>query len=465
MQDNSNWNRDEEIPRWNPSPDDYNTPPKAPKDPAPKRRWLIPLIIVAAVMVISVVVGVVIGLQRMRKDAQAQQSKIVAEQISEVEEKTKEPVPETTTTTPAATTSKPVSGIILTDVSDVVEEVMPAVVSITSRSLVSSVDDYFSFFFGRNSGFGNQFFGEGEGQEQGQGQEVDSGIGSGTIISQNESELLILTSYHVVEGSSSLYVTFADESSVDGYVKGVSEATDIAIVAVPLSEISENTLAAVKTAKLSVESAGVGEGVIVIGNALGYGMSVTTGVVSAVNRTITVDGKTITVIQTDAAINNGNSGGCLLNAKGEIIGISEAKITSSAVEGMCYAIPIDINSALIQELLEGESADQTAVNEVQGAYLGIRGRDISAANSQKYGIPEGIYVSATVPGGGAEAAGIQEGDVIIGIDNVSTTTMSQLQAQLAKYNPGDYATLSIMRESGFGYELISVDVMLTDMLS
>ncbi len=454
MQDNNNWNQEEEIPRWNPSPDDYNTQP--PKEPVPKRRWLIPLIIVAAVMIISIVVGVWVGISRMRKDALAEKSRIVQEEIANVEEQTKETVTQADTPT-----TKPVvnGGIILTDVSGVVDEVMPAVVSITSRSMVSSVDDYFSFFFGRNTGFTNPFSGFGEGEE------VDTGIGSGTIISQNDTELLILTSYHVVEGSSSLYVTFVDDSSVDGYVKGVSEATDIAIVAVPLSEISESTLSAIKTAKMSMESANVGEGVVVIGNALGYGMSVTSGIVSAVNRTINVDGKTLTVIQTDAAINNGNSGGCMLNAKGEIIGISEAKINSSVVEGMCYAIPIDINSALIQELLEGETTDNGAVAEIQGAYLGIRGRDISAANSQKYGIPEGIYVSATVPGGGAEAAGILEGDVIIGIDGVNTTTMAQLQAQLAKYNPGDYATLTIMRESGFGYEMINVDVMLTDMLS
>ena len=454
MQDNNNWNRDEDIPRWNPSPDDYNTQPQ--KDPTPKRRWMIPLIIVAAVMILSIVVGVWVGINRMRKDAQAEKSRIVQEEIANVEEDTKEPVSQTENTTGAKTT---VGGIVLTDVTGVVEDVMPAVVSITSRSLVSSVDDYFSFFFGRNSGFSNPFSGSGEGQE------VDSGIGSGTIIAQNDTELLILTSYHVVEGSSSLYVTFVDDASVDGYVKGVSEATDIAIVAVPLSEIPENTLSAVKVAKMSIESARVGEGVVVIGNALGYGMSVTSGIISAVNRTINVDGKTLTVIQTDAAINNGNSGGCLLNAKGEIIGISEAKINSSIVEGMCYAIPIDINSAMIQELLEGETTDSGATAEVQGAYLGIRGRDISAANSQKYGIPEGIYVSATVPGGGAEAAGIIQGDVIIGIDNVNTTTMAQLQAQLAKYNPGDWATLTIMRESGFGYEMINVEVMLTDMLS
>ena len=454
MQDNNNWNNEEDIPRWNPSPDDYNTQPQ--KDPTPKRRWLIPLVIVAAVMIISIVVGVWVGISRMRKDAQAEKSRIVQEEIANVEEETKEPVSQAETTTGAKTT---VGGIVLTDVTGVVEEVMPAVVSITSRSLVSSVDDYFSFFFGRNSGFSNPFSGFGEGEE------VESGIGSGTIISQNDTELLILTSYHVVEGSSSLYVTFADDASVDGYVKGVSEATDIAIVAVPLSEISESTLGAIKVAKMSMESARVGEGVVVIGNALGYGMSVTSGIISAVNRTINVDGKTLTVIQTDAAINSGNSGGCLLNSKGEIIGISEAKINSSTVEGMCYAIPIDINSALIQELLEGEATDSGVTAEVQGAYLGIRGRDISAANSQKYGIPEGIYVSATVPGGGAEAAGIIQGDVIIGIDNVNTTTMAQLQAQLAKYNPGDWATLTIMRETGFGYEMMNVDVMLTDMLS
>ena len=459
MQDNNNWNKDEDIPRWNPSPDDYNTtPPNSQQNPTPKRRWLIPLIIVAAVMVLSIVVGVAVGIHRMRKDAQAEKNRVIAEENASVEEKVNDTVPPTTAATTPAKTNP--SGIVLTDVSDVVEEVMPAVVSITSRSLVSSVDNYFSFFFGGN-GFSNPFSGYGEGEE------VESGIGSGTIIGQNESELLILTSYHVVVDSSSLYVTFVDDASVDGYVKGASEVTDIAVVAVPLNEISEGTLEAIKIASLSLEPVVVGNGVVVIGNALGYGMSVTTGVVSAVNRTITVDGKTLTVLQTDAAINNGNSGGCMLNAKGEVIGICEAKITSSAVEGMCYAIPIDTNSALIQELLEGEVQDNTSNQAavVQGAYLGIRGRDISAANSQKYGIPEGIYVSSTVPGGGAEAAGILEGDIIIGIDNVSTTTMDELQAQLAKYNPGDYATLTIMRESGFGYEMIAVDVMLTDMLS
>ena len=456
-QNNNQYQQGEEIPRWNPSPDDYNTPPKAPQNKAPKRRWLIPLIIVAAVMVLSIVVGVVVGLNRIRKEAALEKSQKQAEKIIDVQEN----VNEAETAVEAVTTTNTATGggYVITDVSGIVQEVMPSVVSITSRTLVNTANgyDYFNFFFG---GWGNG------NDNSGEQTEVESGLGSGTIISQNETELLILTSYHVVEGCSSLFVTFADESSVDGYVKAASAETDIAIVAVPLAEIQTDTMKAIKTAKLSTESANVGEGVIVIGNALGYGMSVTTGIVSAVDRTITVDGKTITVIQTDAAINSGNSGGCMLNAKGEVIGISEAKIVISSVEGMCYAIPVDINSALIQELLTTESTGGgVAASETQGAYLGIRGRDISAANAEKYDMPEGIYVAATIRGGGAEAAGIQEGDIIIGIDDVSTLTMSQLQAQLAKYNPGDVAQLSIMRDYGYGYENLVIDVVLTDILS
>ncbi|MBR5931626.1 MAG: trypsin-like peptidase domain-containing protein [Lachnospiraceae bacterium] len=454
-QSNNQNQSNQEIPRWNPSPDDYNTPPKAPNNKPQKRRWLIPVIIVGAVMLISIVAGVTIGLRRMHKEALEESQKKVQESVS-IEEETQEvgSVAESVAQTTVST-----GGYVITDVSGIVQEVMPSVVSITSRSLVNTANgyDYFSFFFGgRGNGYGNS----------GEQTEVESGLGSGTIISQNDTELLILTSYHVVEGCSSLFVTFADDTSVDGYVKAASEETDIAIVAVPLAEIQSDTMNSIKIAKLSTESANVGEGVIVIGNALGYGMSVTTGIVSAVDRSITVDGKTITVIQTDAAINSGNSGGCMLNAKGEVIGISEAKIVISSVEGMCYAIPVDINSALIQELLKVESSSGVvSANESQGAYLGIRGRDISQANAEKYDMPEGIYVAATIRGGGAETAGVMEGDIIVALDDVSTLTMSQLQTQLAKYNPGDYVSLTVMRDSGYGYERILLDVMLTDILS
>jgi len=209
----------------------------------------------------------------------------------------------------------------LNDVSDIVDAVMPSVVAITSV-----IED------------------------------VESGVGSGTIVAENDSELLILTSYHVVEGSSSLIVTFCDEASVDGYIKDSSPQDDIAVVAVPLDDIEEETLGSIAKAKLNNEENEIGEGVIVIGDALGCGQSVVTGVVSALDRQITVEDRTITVIQTDAAINAGNSGGCTLNSNGEVIGISEAKIESDGVEGMCYAISVRAYYDLIMDMLNGKNA-------------------------------------------------------------------------------------------------------------
>ena len=247
---------------------------------------------------------------------------------------------------------------VLTDVSDIVSEAMPSVVSITSRALVS------------NGGFSDFFAGMFGGTKSSSTEEVDSGIGSGTIIGRNDSELLILTSYHVVEDCSSLYVTFNDNNSVDGYIKAAATDHDIAVVAVPLEDISEDTLSAISIAKLCTDDVEVGDGVIVIGDALGYGQSVVTGIISATNREITVEDTTITVLQTDAAINSGNSGGCMLNSKGEIIGISEAKITVTSVEGMCYAIPIKENYDLIQKLMTGEYNDlDTSVSVANADYM------------------------------------------------------------------------------------------------
>ncbi len=238
------------------------------------------------------------------------------------------------------------NGIQLTDVSAMVEQVMPSVVSITSRTYVmnNGYMDIWDYFMHQGYGSGRN--------SQSQKEEVDSGIGSGTIVGYNDDELLILTSYHVVEGCSSLYVTFADETSVDGYIKSASSEQDIAAIAVPLEAIPEATMQAISVAKLSTEDVEVGEGIVIIGNALGYGQSVITGVVSATDRELDgVGGATQKLIQTDAAINAGNSGGCMLNAKGEIVGISEAKIADASVEGMCYAIPIYENMDLIKQLL------------------------------------------------------------------------------------------------------------------
>lgn len=394
------------------------------------------------------------------------------------------------------------SGYILTDVSDVVAQVLPSVVSITSRSLIDyyggygnggfgngRIDDIFKYFFGDSFGGRNgdgYYYYDGPGysapeaapeeepeaaedgeENEEHANEVDSGMGSGTIVSQNENELLILTSYHVVEGSSSLYVTFVNDANVDGYVKAADASADIAIVAVPLEDIDEETLNSIRIATICTEEPEVGDGVVVIGNALGYGTSVTTGIVSALNREITVEGTPMNVIQTDAAINFGNSGGCMLNAKGEIIGISEAKATISYVEGMCYAIPVAANLELIQELLNSDEVinDPNQQPTGNGAFLGIRGRDVTEDLSGEFEMPMGVYISSVVMGSGAEEAGIQSGDIIVGIDGRDISTMAQLQYELSYHEAGDTVTLSINRLVEGEYNVIDIEVTLTDRIS
>ncbi len=256
-------------------------------------------------------------------------------------------IPVATATNQRVSASDSDNAILLTDVSDIVKTAMPSVVSITSRSLVSNygMEDIIRYIMGRGRGS----------MPEEKTEEVDSGIGSGTIVGYNDEELLILTSYHVVEGCSSLYVTFNDDASVDGYVKSKAEDKDIAIVAVPLDDITEETRKIIAVAKLCEDEVEVGDGIVIIGNALGYGQSAITGIISATDREVTTDNKTMSLLQTDAAINSGNSGGCMLNAKGEIVGISEAKITDASVEGMCYAIPIKENLDLIHELMGADS--------------------------------------------------------------------------------------------------------------
>ena len=393
-------------------------------------------------------------------------------------------------------TATATSGYVLTDVSDVVANALPSVVSITSRTAIENyyqnyggngIEGFWEYFFGGSNG------GRGYGQEtpndnyyyddnsnsggdsngsssddssDDHSNEVDSSYGSGTIISKTDSEVLILTSYHVVEDGSSLYVTFNDNTNAEGTIKSADDAKDIAIVSVPTENIEADTLNNISAATISTESPEVGEGVIVIGNALGYGISVTTGIVSAVDREITVDGKTLSVIQTDAAINSGNSGGCMLNSKGEIIGISEAKITLSNVEGMCYAIPVANNLDLIEELV---NTDRTINSDEQAAenagYLGIYGRDVSSDISSGYGMPTGIYVAQTITGGGAANAGIYSGDIITAVNGTAVGSMTDLQAQLANYQAGETVTITVQRLINGEYQLITVDVTLTNKIS
>lgn len=447
--------------RWEPDSGKYNSPVQEPEKPAKKKHlWWIPVAAVMTVIVLAVVFGSIIGFRMLRKSAA---SAVVPSETIEYEEIASTETEENggndssglviNDAADASHSSSQISGVYLTDVSDIVEEVMPAVVSVTSRTLVNS---------GGYGGFFNFYYGN---QSSGTAREVESGIGSGTIVGQNEKELLILTSYHVVDGSSSFYITFCDDEAVDGYIKGVSEEDDIAVVAVALDNIPGDTLNAIRIAPLTDEQPSVGDGAIVIGNAMGYGQSVVTGIISALDRQISVENKEITVIQTDAAINEGNSGGCLLNSKGEIIGISEAKINSSTVEGMCYAISIHYYYDKIIDMLEAEPSEdagsETVTPSGQGAYLGIYGYDIGSQLADSYEIPEGVYVISTVAGGGAEAAGIQEGDVIIAIDGEDITSMSELQSALSNYNPGDTVKITLMRGENNSYEKIEVKVTLT----
>lgn len=306
---------------------------------------------------------------------------------------------------------------VTSDVSDIVENTLPSIVSITNMS-VQEVQNFFG----------------------GISQQESESAGSGIIISQNDSELLVVTNNHVVEGSDTLTVTFNDGNSVEAQIKGTDSARDLAVVAVPLDKISDDTMNAIKVATLGdSDSLKVGEPAIAIGNALGYGQSVTTGIVSATGRTI--DGFDGEYIQTDAAINPGNSGGALLNANGEVIGINSAKINSSAVEGMGFAIPISDASDVIQNLMNKET--RSKVSDEERGYLGIEGYDVSEEGAQMYNMPTGVYVKEVMSGGGSEKAGLTKGSIITGFEGSSISGMSSLQEQLQYYKAGEEVTLTV----------------------
>ena len=306
---------------------------------------------------------------------------------------------------------------VTSDVSDIVENTLPSIVSITNMS-VQEVQNFFG----------------------GISQQESESAGSGIIISQNDSELLVVTNNHVVEGSDTLTVTFNDGNSVEAQIKGTDSARDLAVVAVPLDKISDDTMNAIKVATLGdSDSLKVGEPAIAIGNALGYGQSVTTGIVSATGRTI--DGFDGEYIQTDAAINPGNSGGALLNANGEVIGINSAKINSSAVEGMGFAIPISDASDVIQNLMNKET--RSKVSDEERGYLGIKGYDVSEEGAQMYNMPTGVYVKEVMSGGGAEKAGLTKGSIITGFEGSSISSMSSLQEQLQYSKAGEEVTLTV----------------------
>lgn len=335
-------------------------------------------------------------------------------------------------------------------VADIAEAVMPSIVSITNRS-VQEVQNYFSMF---------GYYGS-----QPMEQETES-VGSGIIIGQNDSELLIVTNNHVVEGADSLTVSFIDNQAYEANLKGTDSGNDLAVIAVPLADLSADTMSQIKTAALGdSDSLRVGEQVVAIGNALGYGQSVTTGIVSATNRTLTTaadnsaDSSAAAYIQTDAAINPGNSGGALVNMQGEVIGINSAKLASTEVEGMGYAIPITRVSSIISTLMNETTLTRVA-QEAQGS-IGITVTTVPASVTQAYGIPTGVYVSEVPSGSNAEAAGLRRGDVITALDGRSVTDVSQLQDLLQYYSAGQSVTLTVQSIKNNAYAEKTIVTMLT----
>lgn len=310
------------------------------------------------------------------------------------------------------------------DVSDVTSAVMPSIVSITNKS-VQEVQNYYSMF-----GMGGAP----------QTEEVES-CGSGIIIGENDTELLIVTNNHVVENADTLTVGFIDNQAYEANIKGTDPDNDLAVVAVNLSDISEDTMSQIKIATLGDSDAlSVGQQVVAIGNALGYGQSVTTGIVSALDRQVSEDSEE-GFIQTDAAINPGNSGGALLNMNGEVIGINSAKLASTEVEGMGYAIPITRAQPILENLMNKTTREK--VSEDQAAALNISGTSVDSSVAQAYGLPEGVYVAEVVEGGAADNAGITAGSVITAFDGTSVSSMDELKQMLQYYAAGETIDVTI----------------------
>ena len=274
--------------------------------------------------------------------------------------------------------------------------------------------------------------------------------GSGIIIGQTDDELLIATNSHVVNGADSITVGFVDSEIDDATVKGEDTEIDLAVIGVKMSDLKKDTLNEIKVAVIGdSDKLEVGEQVVAIGNAVGYGQSVTTGIVSALNRDVPDDSSDTCFIQTDAAINPGNSGGALLNMKGEVIGINSAKIMSTYVEGMGYAIPMNTADPVIEALMNRKSRDK--VEEDKAGYLGITGVSVDEQTSKMYGIPEGIYLQEVIEDGPAEEAGLLKGDILKKFDGVSVSTIAELRSKLEYYEEGEKVDLQICRQEDGEY--------------
>lgn len=415
-----------------------------------KNKGVIAIIIavIALIVILSCVVAIIVLLKKDGENI----GKIPSTTETQVSEQYEEI--DSTDSTVSSSTS---GSVVVTDVSGVVKNAMPSVVAITSKTVMESEDfgSIYDYYFGGGNSGGEQY-------------EVE-GAGSGIIVDQTDTELLIVTNNHVVEGANSLKIQFDgmdEDKSVDGYIKGTDANADIAVVVVKLKDIPSATLKNIKKATLGdSDKVSVGEGVIAIGNALGYGQSVTTGVISAKDREATIEEKTMTLLQTDAAINGGNSGGALLNSKGEVIGINVAKYSSSgssgnaSVEGMGFAIPITSVKSIISNLETKETREK--LDEDKQGYLGITSRyDVTSDISEAYAMPTGIYIYETTKGGPADKAGIQSGDIIRKFDGQQVDTMESLQNIIQYYKPGEKVKVTIAYASGREYKEKEVTVTL-----
>ena len=354
----------------------------------------------------------------------------------------------TTTNGKTAKTAQTVDGAKLTtsssstgtsDVATIAKNAMPSIVSITNMS----VQEVQSFFGGTQ-------------------QQESTSVGSGIIIGQTDSELLILTNNHVVEGNEKLTVSFVDNESVEANVKGTDSTKDLAVVAVKISDVKDSTMDEIAVATMGDSSKlEVGEQVVAIGNALGYGQSVTSGWISALNRSIsTSDGTTSDgLIQTDAAINPGNSGGALLNMQGEVVGINSAKYADSAVEGMGYAIPISKAQPILENLMNRQTRDKVE-DDSKAAYLGVTSADLSMEAIQMYDMPEGAFVIRVDKDSAADEAGIQKGDIIVSFDGQTVSGREDLENKLAYYEAGESVDVVVSRADNGEYVQKTISVTL-----
>ena len=328
---------------------------------------------------------------------------------------------------------------VVTDVTQVVEAVMPACVSITNN-FTQTVQDFWGQTYSQD----------------------ETASGSGIIIGENEQELLIVTNNHVVDSTEQLYVQFIDGETVEAQVKGTDASADLAVVAVKLDTIANSTKQEICIARMGdSDSPKIGEPAIAIGNALGYGQSVTTGVISALNRKIESSNSEegTSLIQTDAAINPGNSGGALLNMRGEVIGINSNKIGGSSIEGMGYAIPISTARPIIEDLMERQT--RTKYSEEERGYLGISCINVTSDLSENFSMPQGIFVAQVYSGTGAEAAGLVRGNIVVAFDGVTVQDQEELTKQMQYYKAGESVEITIMVNSANGYQQKNVTVTLS----